>query len=1402
MFSCIFAASIAMATVHVTNLSVEGRADQPLGLDVLQPRLGWQIVADADEKGVFQNQYHIQVASSRELLERNEPDLWNINVNSDRSQYITYQGQPLKYNQRCFWRVLVVTKQKDNKRAKEQASAWSEISEFGIGLLSESNWKGYWIGLDKANEWDVEDVHSRLSARYYRTRFEAKHAIKRATLHICGLGLYEASINEKRVGNDVLAPVPSNYEKSIHYNSYDVTKLLQQGSNQVNVTVSNGRFYTMQQNKKKYKIRNFGYPTLRANLIIEYADGKTETIATDDKKWQMTCDGAIRSANEYDGEIYDANKEEMPDSIWFKPQRSQIPNGELLGNLTPAMRVLESLPVKELIQKEGNRVIIDFGQNFAGWVRTDLTKLGLQQGDTLRIRYAEKLDSIGELYVENLRHAQSTDYYIANGKENSSWAPRFSYHGGRFAEVTIISSSPYGGGWEGAFFTGEVISDNMQTLYTFECQNEMLNHLVKNAFWGVRSNYKGMPIDCPQRDERQPWLGDHSQGCWGESYLMDNHHLYNKWLRDIEESMRQDGCIPDVAPAYWNYYSDNVSWPSVFVFGAEMLYQQFGDDQAIIRHYPAMRKWLMHFFEYKQTPDGLIKADKYGDWCVTPESLELIHSKDSTRVTDGVLIGSCYMYKLLEVMMKFDDILLKNNSLELARRGLGSEVLQADRAEYEALRNKLAKAINDKFLTVKKGTSPAPDHYLYPDSIFYGNNAVAANLLPLAFGIVPKEYEEDITRQVVAKIMLKPAGGHLCCGVIGISWLMRELSKHGRMDVAYLLATQKSYPSWGYMVQQGATTIWELWNGDTANPKMNSGNHVMLLGDLLPWCFEHVGGIQAEEPGFKKIRLAPNFELEELSWANVSYTTPYGKVVSNWKKTPMRLVWDIEVPINTSAIVVTPNGTKTYTSGQWHIEEDLPHKESVSSSSVGKATVSSGSVGKATVSSGSVGKATVSSGSVGRVSCNEFTFEEASFPSCHSASIAECTNGDLMITYFGGSYEGCEDMCIWTQRKKLIKRGKKGQPHTYESGWSAPVLVADGALHPEEGKGWKKWAASDLHHSINEFNKMTDHKSDTLRKACYNPVIYQVPGGDLLLFYKLGYDVRDWTGYVMRSTDNGHTWSTHRDSIAPASQLPLCSAAPSLPRYSAAPSLPRCSAAPSQNFSLERDSLLGPIKNQPICLPAGFKCKDGTVLAQPRILAPTSKETKHGTKTKAGPWRCYVEISEDGGKTWVLSPVVPHDSLHLNIQPALLIHKDGRIQMLCRSHTPAKGHGERARIATSFSDDGGLTWSQMQFIDDLPNNNSGIDAVTMVNGEFALIYNPFGCVDWRDKKDPARNKELRNPLHIATSKDGLHWQTQVVLESSPISQYSYPSMIVGSDGTLHCIYTWRRERIKYQRVTK
>ena len=336
-----------------------------------------------------------------------------------------------------------------------------------------------------------------------------------------------------------------------------------------------------------------------------------------------------------------------------------------------------------------------------------------------------------------------------------------------------------------------------------------------------------------------------------------------------------------------------MTWPAALPMSMEMLYTQFGNLRPIELWYPNVKRWLKHMRDDYMTDDYIITKDRYGDWCMPPESLELIHSKDSTRITDGALISTAYYCKMLQLMHRFADL-------------LGYE---EEKNFWKNLEQKMIDGFNKRFLHVNKRTTKQPGHLLYPDSIFYSNNTITANLLPLAFGMVPEEYEEEVVKNILSNIMLK-AKGHISCGVIGISWLLRELSNRGHADVACLLATNDTYPSWGYMAQQGATTIWELWNGNTADPKMNSGNHVMLLGDLLPWCYENLGGIRSdkERVGYKHIVMKPDFEIQDISYVNASYRSPYGKVVSRWKKKSKRLEWEVEIPANTTAEVHLPDG--------------------------------------------------------------------------------------------------------------------------------------------------------------------------------------------------------------------------------------------------------------------------------------------------------------------------------------------------------------------------------------------------------------------------------------------------------------------------------------------------------------
>lgn len=870
------------AGVNVGSLTVEG-LPSPLNVESSSPRLGWIITSS--DRDVMQTSYHILVASSPELLDSGKGDIWDSGiVRSDQSVWVPYAGRKLADNTRCYWKVKVATTRGD--------SPWSEPAEWGMGIVGEGHWGGRWIGWEAPFEWDIEDSHSRMSSRYLRKEFDtANKDIRRATVHISGLGMYELYINGKKVSDDVLAPAPTDYRRTTLYNSYDVTGLLKGNgeANAVGVTLGNGRFYTMRQNYKPYKIPTFGYPKMRMNLIIEYTDGTKQRVNSDEK-WALTAQGPIRSNNEYDGEIYDARLElgdwTLPgydDSGWLKAQRAELPYGTLRGNTSPNMKVMRTLKPKR-VRRLGDRYMVDFGQNMAGWIKiavSDVTK-----GDTVTIRYSELVtpDST-RLDVENLRHAQSTDRYIANGTENGrQWSPKFSYHGFRFVEISGMNNL------SSDDIVAEVVFDNLPDNGSFTSSNPVMNAIHRNAWWGISSNYKGVPVDCPQRDERQPWTGDHCMGTWGENFLFDNAMFYAKWMDDIRESQREDGCIPDIAPAYYNYYTSDMTWSSSLPVVCDMLYEQTGNSMPVIRNYGAMKKWMNHIRADFTSKEGLITADKYGDWCVPPEKPDLIHSQDPARKTDGTLIASAYYYKVCQLMAKFARM-----------QGLDSEA-----QEWLSDGEKVKNAFNRKFLTVNKGTSPVKTpHILYPDSIFYGNNTATANILPLAFDMVPEEYRQAVADNLIKTIILTNNGA-ISTGVIGVNWLMRELSRIGRGDVAAMLASNTKYPSYGYEISKGATTIWELWNGDTANRRMNSANHVMMLGDHLNWYYQDLAGFNPAVPGYKKILLKPDFSIQQMDSVSATYRTPYGLLGSSWVKTPMHIDWKIQIPCNTTAEVCVP----------------------------------------------------------------------------------------------------------------------------------------------------------------------------------------------------------------------------------------------------------------------------------------------------------------------------------------------------------------------------------------------------------------------------------------------------------------------------------------------------------------
>lgn len=1211
--------------------------ENPEGIGTSTPRFSWEIASS--DVNVAQTAYHILVASSAAKLAAGEGDVWSSGeVSSAQSVLVSYAGSPLPSKTSFFWKVKVAT--------GKGASAWSEAAHFSTGMYGPGDWKAQWIGLDKSFPWDSETQWSRLSARYLRKEFVApKKALKAAKLYIAGLGLYELYVNGQKIGSQTLAPVPTDYRRSVTYNTFDVTSTVQPGKNALGVTLGNGRFYTMRQAYKPHKINTFGYPKLLLQLELTYEDGSRQTVASD-QTWKITPDGPIRSNNEYDGEIYDATKE-MPgwNTVGFKPEKwleaepVSPPEGKLVAQSTPNMKVMETLKPRSIAELAKDTFIMDMGQNMVGWVKL---RVRGSKGDTIRLRFAETLKDDGSLFTLNLRDALCTDACILKGGGEEAWQPSFVYHGFRYVQLTGFSARPSLDDFEGV-----VVYDEMETIGAFQCSSDLLNRLHQNSYWGIRGSYKGMPVDCPQRNERQPWLGDRATGALGESFIFGNEMLYAKWLGDIEEAQRDDGCIPDVAPAFWNYYSDNMTWPGAYLLVADMLHKQFGNTAPIVQRYASMKKWLAYMREKYMTTDFILTKDKYGDWCVPPESKELIHSQDPARKTGGALIATAYFYKMATLMAEF---------ARLTENG-------SDAQEFDNLAAQVKAAFNKKFYN--------------PQRQCYDNNTVTANLLPLAFGMTEKSSENSVFAKIVAKIM-DDNHGHISTGVVGTQWIMRELSRRGRTDVAYLMATTKDYPGWGYMLENGATTIWELWNGNTANPSMNSHNHVMLLGDLITWMYEDLAGVRSHDTyrGFKRMWMHPK-PAEDLTWVKASYRSPYGKAISEWKLEKNRFTWKIAIPANTRANILAPAASLNDITGNGKPVMQLEGVKFVRVEK-GRINLELGSGEYLIECPYGVAQDRWKKGVV----ADELIFENAPFPESHAATIAQAKDGSLIAAWFGGTKERNPDVCIWTS---VRVNGK----------WTEPRSVANGVVN------------------------------DTLRYPCWNPVLYQAPGGELQLYYKVGESVAAWKGKIIRSRDGGATWS-------------------------APESLP--------------DGLLGPTKNKPIML------KNGT------LAAGSSTEGKEG-------WRVHLELSRDKGKTWTKTPPLNDGQAVSAIQPTLLAGPDGRLQVLCRSKSRA--------IVEAWSRDGGKTWSPMQATA-LPNNNSGLDAITLIDGRRLLVYNHV-----LPDSGAHNGKGARTPLNVAISDDGKTWHAALVLEDSPIGQYSYPSAVQTPDGMVHVVYTWRRKRIKY-----
>ena len=867
------ATAAAAPESELTNLRCEYRID-PRGIDVAQPRLSWLITSP--QRGARQTAYQVLVASTPELLGNNQGDLWDSGkVASDQQNQIVYAGQPPGSGRLCHWKVR--SWDQDGK-----PGAWSQPASWSMGLLTPTDWQAKWIGLDlKDAGADPHDSEKRrLPARYLRREFVADKLVRRATAYVCGLGCFELHINGAKVGDHVMDPVLTEYNKRACYVAFDVTQNIAMGRNAIGVVLGNGRFFAPRiKNPASYK--DYGAPMLIAQIAVEYDDGSHAQWLSDGQ-WRATSDGPITANNEYDGEEYDARKE-MPgwDAVGFDQSKWRDacvldgPKGKLVAQMMEPNKVVDVLKPVALAEPKPGVWIVDFGQAFYGQVRI---KLSGPAGTEIRMTAAYSLQTDGTLKIVDNRNANCTDIYILKGQGEETWCPSLKGQGMRRIQLT---------GWPGKptaeQFEGRVVSTDNSTAGTFECSNPLINRIHRNIFWGARM-YKrqGVPLD-PDRDERQGWLGDPAKDAESDAFNFNVAAFYSKWLGDLRLDQRDDGSIGDISPNFWDWGS-GVLWPSVVTIIPEWLYDFYGDRRAVADNYAAIKKW-MAFHQQRLEPDFTVSKDSYGDWCDA-----------STMDQGGKAEGNTAM-PLLSTAYYF-------NNCRIAARLAGLLGKPDEAKEFLLLGEKVKDGFNRKFLD--------------PVAATYAGDTQCAYVVALKFGLVPPGIRDAVVGRFIDNILVKN-NGHLTVGLIGMQWLMQTLTEIGRPDVAYTIATQTTRPSWGYMISKDATTIWERWDCDTQGSGMNSEALLILSGNLDAWFYQTLAGLNYDpaQPGFKHVILKPR-PLGDLTWAKAHHDSLYGRIASAWQRTATTFDWQITVPPNTTASVhvPTPDAASVTESGQ------------------------------------------------------------------------------------------------------------------------------------------------------------------------------------------------------------------------------------------------------------------------------------------------------------------------------------------------------------------------------------------------------------------------------------------------------------------------------------------------------
>lgn len=862
LFTSIYNVPIDKESLHINGLRTE-YLENPKGIDVLNPRFSW--VLEAEGRNRYQTAYRILVSSSQEKLNQNEGDIWDSGkiMSSDTNQ-IEYDGISLTSNNTYYWKVKVWDESKTE-------SGWSETAHWSTGLLKFSNWKGLFIGHDVG--YDKTDKYDSLylpPARYLRKSFTPKKKIKKATAYTTALGLYELRLNGSKVGDDYFAPGWTDYNKRLYYQRYDITEHINEGENVIGAIIADGwyagyigygLFVRLDKVREFYGVN----PSFMGQIHLEYEDGSIEIIPTD-TSWKSN-QGAIREADILMGEVYDATMEntgwDSPnynDGSWKIPKVYTYPNGKLQVHPSNLVKNTERIKPIRITEPESGVYIFDMGKNIAGIPEL---KVKGTKGTKITLRFGEILKRDGNIQTENLRLARATDTYILKGEGEEVWQPKFTYHGFQYVEVKGFSGKPTLDA-----ITGLVLSSIETDASTFSSSNAMNNTLYENIKTTQEANFFDIPTDCPQRDERLGWLGDAQTFMRSASFNADVASFMSKFLIDVDDAQRWYGAYPNFAPFPYsrpNQYAP--AWMDAGIIIPYNMYKVYNDTRILEYMYAGMEKFME--FQADASTDFIRPGggNNWGDWLSVNET------------TSHDFIGASYYGHDAKLMAEVAEALGKT----------------ADAEKYKTLFQNIKTAFAKKYIQENGHTS---------------EDTQTTYALALYFDLFPEHLAKKGASRLAEKI--ENNGFKFSSGFLGTKNVMLALSKYGFDDIAYKLFKQTEYPSWGYSVVNGSTSIWERWNSYTKdessnsdlNSSMNSFSHY-AFGAVAEWMFINAVGIDTEDSGYRNIIIKPAIS-KEMNFIKGSYNSINGTISSAWNWDKNHLIMNIEIPTNTSAKVYIP----------------------------------------------------------------------------------------------------------------------------------------------------------------------------------------------------------------------------------------------------------------------------------------------------------------------------------------------------------------------------------------------------------------------------------------------------------------------------------------------------------------